>query len=836
MNAAIRFFYRAAPALAVVFAILAALFFLQKETGYPLRQEASLSFDRTLKTSGHGVRASIEGSARTPQAEVRATLLRNGKPFGIPTISNRDVKDHGGGRYHVRGHIIWFSGPSGETPESIADTGSSAATYTILVPLRVRGTWPALSLFIALGCALAGRRTTFIGRPPSAMRATPFWLPSALGIVAALVVTFIGYQEISDTPYFTHKAFAAKSIPYSDAQGWDLMARNLTHGHGYVGGFEAQRPFYSIVLATAYTAFGETISTGQALNLVILALLVAITFTLTTRAFGTSTAAIVITIFFAIAAVHQEFLHLLLTEELASMLGLASLATFWAATVSASHTSATRPELRTTLLYVAAGLLFGFSNLSRPFTLLAAPLLALIALLAQHYKGARDWRWVKRGLWDAGALALGSSVVILPWILRQRLVHGITSISDASGTLLYATAKGRHWGGQDVQDLIASGAQTIAEKNQFYTEALKQTVAADPGAYIQKLLVHLRDFPSAAFDLTLPQAAALASFAVLIASIGAAWRSRMILPGIVSFAILWPLVERITSLPVAALLLIAIAITYWRARRPERLLLSAMLASLVGAAVLCAIIGNFGMNRLAGLRDIFQILILTNGLRHLATLIADVTHYMLGHERLRPPIQSVPKSATLPYLPLAALGLCLVACATIIPKTFNPTPPPAAETLLSESQRAEALTFAQKTFPSATAENTDIRVLDFNDRLAPFEPLEDIGHYAHPFQPEDTMRTVAMPRDPSAPGPFPVIFQETLPKNLPQSGRYILVSVPVTAEDANLGFDPTLYHALTLTPLEADSPSQSFSLPEEAQALLSPNESPAPQSELPEKN
>ena len=832
MNAVIRLFYRAAPAIAVAFAILAALTFLQKETGFPLSKEAALSFDRTLKTSGHGIRASIEGSARTPQAEIRATLLRDGEPYGTPTTSNKDVKNHGGGRYHVRGHIIWFSGRPGETPESLADTGSSADAFTLLVPRRVRGSWPSLFLLIALGCALAGRRTTFIGRPPSAVRATPFWLPPTLGIVAALIVAFIGYQELRGTPYFTHGAFSAKSIPYSDAQGWDAMARNLTHGHGYIGGFGAQRPFYPVALAATYTAFGETISTAQALNLAILTLLVAITFTLATRAFGTSTAAIVATVFLAISAAHQDLLHLLLTEEFASMLGMASLATFWAATVSAGHTSSARPELRTTLLYVAAGLLFGFSNLARPFTLLGAPLLALIALLAQHSKGARDWRWAKRGLWDAAALALGTSAVILPWIARQRLVHGITSLSDASGTLLYAAAKGKPWGIEDAQELIASGAQTVAEKNQFYTEALKSTVSADPGAYIHILLGHLRDFPSAAFDVTLPQAAALASFAVIAASAGAAWRSRMLLPGIVSFIILWPLVERITALPVAALLLIAILLTYWRARRPERLLLSAMLASLTGAAVLCALIGNFGMNRLAGFRDILQIIILTNGLRHLATLIADVTHYMLGHERLRPPIQSVPKSATLPYLPLAALGLCIVACATIIPKTFNPTPPPAAETLLSESQRAEALTFAQKIFPSATAENTDIRVLDFNDRLAPFEPLEDIGHYAHPFQPEDTMRTVAMPRDPSAPGPLPVIFQETIPENLPQSGRYILVSVPVTAEDANLGFDPTLHHALTLTPLDGSAPPQTFQLPDEARAVLSPEEAPAPDPEI----
>ena len=828
MNAVIRLFYRAAPVLAVVFTVLAALFFLQKETGYPLRQEASLSFDRTIKTSGHGIRASIEGSSRTPQAEVRATLLRNGEPFGIPTTSNRDVKDHGGGRYNVRGHIIWFSGPAGVAPESIADSSSAEAVYTVLVPLRVRGTWPTFFLVVALGCALAGRRTTFIGRPPTAMRATPFWLPSLLGVLAALIVTFFGYQEINNNPYFTHGAFAAKSIPYSDAQGWDLMARNLSQGHGYIGGFGAQRPFYSVALASAYTHFGETISTGQGLNLVILGLLVAITFTLSYRAFRTTTAAIVITLFFSVSAVHQEFLHLLLTEEFATMLGLASLATFWAASVSAGHTSATRPELRTTLLYVAAGLLFGFSNLSRPFTLLAAPLLALVALLAQyhHQKGIRDWRWFQRGLWDAGALALGSSAVVLPWIIRQRFVHGITSISDASGTLLYAAAKGRPWGPQDVEELIASGAQTVAEKNQFYTDALKSTVAADPGAYIHILLGHLRDFPSAAFDLTLPQAAALASFAVVAASIGAAWRSRMLLPGIVSFVILWPLIERITALPVAVLLLIAIALTYWRARRPERLLLSAMIASLVGAAFLCAIIGNFGMNRLAGLRDIFQILILTNGLRHLATLIADVTHYMLGRERLRPPIEIIPKFFALPYLPFAALALSLAACATILPKTFNPAIPPAAETLLSESQRAEALAFAQKTFPSATAENTDIRVLDFNDRLAPFEPLEDIGHYAHPFQPGDKMRTVAVPRDPAIPGPLPVVFQETLPKDVPQSGRYILVSVPVTSETANLGFDPTLYHALTLAPLDGSAPPKTFSLPKEAQDALDPGNPP----------
>ena len=815
MNPAIRLFYKLAPALSVLFALLAVIAFLQKETGWPLRTDAEISYGSTPKTSGYGIRASIEGSERTPQAETRGVLLRDGEIFGTRVYSNKAVKNHGGGRYNIRGHILWFSTPPGETPPTASEKGPR---YSLRVPKRVRGTWPAFFLFGAFGCALAGRRTTFIGRPPSGITGRPAWLYPVLATLAAALVTTAGYRQLKYNPNFSDGGFTVKGVPYSDAQGWDSLARKLDSGQGYNGGFEAQRPFYPMVLGASYTLFGQTLTTARTLNLAILAALTAGTFLLTTRAFGNSTAAATATLFLATSLFHQQILHLQLTEELATMLGIASLAVFWHALVASRRTSAIRPATLTLLLYVAAGLLLGFSNLARPFTLLAAPLLALLAVLCEFRRGEADWRWFGRGIWNAAALTIGTSAVILPWIARQYFVHGITSISDASGTLLYATAKGRHWGGKDVEELIASGAQTIAEKNAFYTAGLKEAIAADPGAYFERILHHFADFPSLGFDLTLPQAVALISFSLLAAAAGAAWRARMLLPGIAVFIILWPLVAGIIQLPVAALLLFASVLGFWRGNRNERLFLSATLATLVGSAVLCAIIGNFGIGRLAALRDLLQIILLANGLRHLAALIADAATYMLGHERLRPPIV-IPRYP-LPLLPLALLGLCLTACIIIIPKNLRTSPPPSAETLLPAAERAKILTWVLKTFPEVPAEEFEIRPVDLTDHRALIAAGENTGHYANPFAERAYLRTVAMPRDPSLLGPIPTTFADTLPETIPTTGRFALVSIPVTNEDAALGFDPVTREALALYPMEGDAEPLVFPLSPEAKAEL----------------
>ncbi len=802
MNAAIRLFYKLAPALSAVFTLLAVFAFLQKEAGWPLETSAEISYGRTLKSSGHGIRASIEGRARTPQAEARAILLRDGKPFGRRVYSNRVVKNHGGGRYNVRGHILWFSTPEGEALPSV---GGSGPRYSLRVPKRVRGTWPALFLFGALGCALAGRRTTFIGRAPMSIAARSVWLMPVLASFAAVFVTTVGYYELKNNPDFSDGGFTAKGIPYSDAQGWESLARKLDSGQGYNGGFEAQRPFYPMTLGAAYTLFGKTLDTARGLNLAILAALTAGVFLLTTRALDSATAAITTTLFLSTSLFHQQVLHLLLTEELATMLGVASLGLFCSALTASRGTSAKRPSVGVLLLYIAAGLLLGFSNLARPFTLLAAPLLALIAVFTEYRSGAVCWRWLKRGIWNAGALALGTSAVILPWIARQHFVHGITSISDASGLLLYATAKGRHWGPKDVEEINASGAETIAEKNAFYSEHIREAIAADPGAYVERILGHFAEFPAQQFDLALPQATALISVAVLIAAAGAAWRARMLLAGIVAFIILWPLAERITQIPVAALLLVATGLGYWRGRRAERLFLSSAIATLFGAAVLCALIGNFGIGRLAGLRDLLQIILLANGLRHLAALIAGVVGHMLGRERVRPPERL--SRNQLPLFPLTILGVCLVVCFIIIPKNLSPSPPPLVETLLPEATRVEILTWARKNFPDVPAEKLEIRPVDLTDHRAFIDAHEDAGHYANPFAVRGYPRTVAMPRDPSLRGPVATTFAHTRPADIPATGRYALISIPVTNDAAALGFDPTTREALALYPIEGEDVS-----------------------------
>ena len=52
---------------------------------------------------------------------------------------------------------------------------------------------------------------------------------------------------------------------------------------------------------------------------------------------------------------------------------------------------------------------------------------------------------------------LGVALVVGPWIVRQKLVFGITTISSTSADLLYAGALGQEWGGALFEELEAAG-------------------------------------------------------------------------------------------------------------------------------------------------------------------------------------------------------------------------------------------------------------------------------------------------------------------------------------------------------------------------------------------
>lgn len=80
-------------------------------------------------------------------------------------------------------------------------------------------------------------------------------------------------------------------------------------------------------------------------------------------------------------------------------------------------------------LILLAGVLLGLGALTRPAAQAILPL-ALAALLL----GGRSWH---RRLAAAGLVLLGFLLIVGPWLLRQRAVHGITAISSGLGSALY---------------------------------------------------------------------------------------------------------------------------------------------------------------------------------------------------------------------------------------------------------------------------------------------------------------------------------------------------------------------------------------------------------------
>jgi hypothetical protein len=94
-------------------------------------------------------------------------------------------------------------------------------------------------------------------------------------------------------------------------------------------------------------------------------------------------------------------------------------------------------------LFMLAGLALGAAALTRPTGQTVLPL-ALVALVL----ALPSWR---RRLLAAGVLCLGFALVVSPWVLRNKAVHGVTAISSGMGDALFSRTR-RHDLGFDYRD------------------------------------------------------------------------------------------------------------------------------------------------------------------------------------------------------------------------------------------------------------------------------------------------------------------------------------------------------------------------------------------------
>jgi 4-amino-4-deoxy-L-arabinose transferase-like glycosyltransferase len=211
-----------------------------------------------------------------------------------------------------------------------------------------------------------------------------------------------------------------------DAQGYDLLARNLLAGHGF--SLQAAPPYlpdglrtplYPLLIAAMYALFGPhpvAVAVVQAILDGVTALLVAVT---GARVLGRR-AGLVAGVGYALTPLQWRYAGALLAEiHVAFLVVLA----FYLLARALERTPAPWQPLPTRVA-LACGAVAGLVGLDKANLAALGPLLALILL----------WAWRRRprtALRVAGALGLAAVAVMAPWVARNWRLYGRPFLSNA---------------------------------------------------------------------------------------------------------------------------------------------------------------------------------------------------------------------------------------------------------------------------------------------------------------------------------------------------------------------------------------------------------------------
>jgi hypothetical protein len=301
---------------------------------------------------------------------------------------------------------------------------------------------------------------------------SPSFATGAAVFAVVLVVQGANYQLRSRDPDLARTTgMSILGAPYSDAQGWDLCGESIAVGQGMLYYWSANRPGYAIFLGLFYTWLGANHVVGVLLNLVLVALTAALIVRIG-ETLGQRCAGVLAALAFAAQQTTLDNPLTLGTETLGLFLSVWSLA----ALCRGLHTGRRGA-------FLLAGVLFAVSNLTRPLTLPAFPVL----LLCIAWPAGRP-RQFRASLVRAGVFAAGFAVVLAPWLVRQRLVCGVATLSANSAEAIYAATSPRHgcWTGT-VSGEPGPEVQTIRQRYDWYMSRARENLRTDPWFYARNV-------------------------------------------------------------------------------------------------------------------------------------------------------------------------------------------------------------------------------------------------------------------------------------------------------------------------------------------------------------
>ena len=268
----------------------------------------------------------------------------------------------------------------------------------------------------------------------------------------------------------------AQTIPGSDFHQYDLLAQRLANGEGYVDEFGEPSAFYAIgwpfFLSIVYRIFGYSLIAAQLVNALMAVVSIALVFAIA-RYLLDDRISLIATL---LVAINPTLVLYSSTHGTESLFILQLLLISWLLMRSVKSS--------TTNGLILIGILTGLAVLVRP----VAICIPVGAFAADFLINRHD---VRNSLKKALIIVGITIVIVSPWIVRNSMVVGSTTLQTSSGVVLWIGHNPDATGGLMPPPLIegvgAPGARpgageniTEAEANSVYTSAAIKSVLDNP--------------------------------------------------------------------------------------------------------------------------------------------------------------------------------------------------------------------------------------------------------------------------------------------------------------------------------------------------------------------
>jgi hypothetical protein len=157
---------------------------------------------------------------------------------------------------------------------------------------------------------------------------------------------------------------------------------------------------------------------------------------------------------------------------------------FFVASVYCLMVGVERGKLKPVFL---AGGLIALSNLTRPLTLFCAPFYAGHLVLTEWVRQ----RHVKKALLPGLAFCAGLVLTISPWLVRQKLVHGVWAVSANLGEALYSATSPKYgtWTSLVRKDADRDGvARAVGARYQYFVRKSLDNIRRYPAFYAEQVV------------------------------------------------------------------------------------------------------------------------------------------------------------------------------------------------------------------------------------------------------------------------------------------------------------------------------------------------------------